>query len=561
MLTRIGVRDFAIIDRVELELDGGLTVLTGETGAGKSILVDALGLVLGDRADASAVRHGAARAEITAELDLGDQPEVARWLADNDLDEDGECLLRRVISREGRSRAYINGAPATLQTLKELGRRLVDIHGQHEHQSLGRRTVQRQLVDGHGGHDDLLETMATAWAAWRDSRAELDALRRAQEDREQRLELLSYQVRELDALNVEPGEADELATEHSRLANAGRLAEGASESLSAIYESDTGSAQQQVGLAMERLQRLADIDPALSEPLNLLVQAEIQLGEAADGLRHYLQDLDADPGRLNQVERRLGAMQDLARKHGIDAADLPAKLDELRGQLDALENAGATLESLEARTTELEAACREHASALTAARTRAAGDLSERVTALMNQLGMPGGGFEVSVAPAADDAPTAVGVDTVEFRVTTNPGQPAAPLAKIASGGELARISLAIQVVVSRGTIPCMVFDEVDSGVGGGVAEIVGKRLRDLGESRQVLCVTHLPQVACQGHAHLRVSKITDGDTTRTTLVPLDAAARVEELARMLGGVEITETTRAHAREMLEAGSGQRAAG
>jgi DNA repair protein RecN (Recombination protein N) len=556
VLSAVSVRNFAIIDEVSVELGPGMTVLTGETGAGKSILVDALGLVMGDRADAAAVRHGTERAEISATFDLSGLPEVAHWLAEQALDADGECVLRRVIGAEGRSRAWINGAPTTLQTLRELGERLVDIHGQHEHQSLARPAAQRELLDARLADAGLARAVASAWRDWRaaaDDRARLDAAGR---DREQRLDLLRYQLRELEGLAPVAGEAAELETEFSRLANAGRLAEGAGSALELVYEGEAGAAHDAVARAAELLAELAELDAGLAGPQRLLVDAQIQLAEAAVELRRYLGGLEMDPLRLDAVQLRLEDLKTLARKHQVDADALPARQAALAGEIEELEQAESRLEQANARVAAAETRYREAAGRLGVARSSAAEEFSTQVTALMHQLGMPGGRFVAAVThdPGAPCAPH--GLDLVEFRVTANPGQPPAPVARVASGGELSRISLAIQVAAKTGRpIPVMVFDEVDSGVGGGVAEIVGRRLAELGEHAQVLCVTHLPQVASQARHHLRVAKLTDGDITRTTLKPLTEAEKVEELARMLGGVEITGTTRAHAREMRKRGT------
>jgi DNA repair protein RecN (Recombination protein N) len=553
MLVDIRVRNYAIIDEVDLELGGGLTVLTGETGAGKSILVDALGLVLGDRADAAAVRHGAGRAEITATFDLEDRPEVAGWLAQNDMDADGECVIRRIISREGRSRAYVNGCALPLQTLRALGEMLVEIHGQHEHQTLTRRPVQRALLDAFGGHEAQADAVRDAHRDREALRERLERLRAAELNRENRLDLLRYQVNELEGLALEPGEVGELETEDRRLQNVERLASSASLAQQLLYEDEEGSAQQRLGRARQEIDSAAELDPGLAGAARLIEEAEIQISEAADDLRRYLADLEMDPERQAFVANRLAAVRDLSRKHEVAPDDLADRLEALREELDELETAGATLSELESALEEATARYRAAAESLHQLRVVAAGKLSEAITAAMHQLGMPGGRFEATVVRDESEQFAAHGIDAVEFLVSANPGQPPAPLARVASGGELSRISLAIQVTTtSNAQCPCLVFDEVDAGVGGGVAEIVGRRLRELGEDSQVVCVTHLPQVASQSHHHIRVAKLTDGKHTRTSLTSLGPDERVEELARMLGGVEITETTRRHAREMID---------
>lgn len=551
MLSTVSVRNFAIIDEVSLELGPGLTVLTGETGAGKSILVDALGLALGDRADASAVRHGAERAEITASFDLAALPEVAAWLAEQALDADGECVLRRVVGAEGRSRAWINGAQTTLQTLRELGERLVDIHGQHEHQSLTRPGMQRELLDARLPEPAPLRAVAEAWQAWRAALDERRRLEGAGRDREQRLDLLRYQHRELEAFAPRAGEVAELAAEFLQLANAGKLAEGAGGALERVYEGESGAAHDAVAQAAEALAELAELDPRLAAPQRLLAEAEIQLAEAAAELRRYLGGLDMDPARLDAVQSRLEDMKSLAHKHQVAAEALPERLAALAAEVEELEQAEVRLGRSAEKLAAAEAEYRKAAAKLGKARAAAAREFSAQVSALMHQLGMPGGRFVVAVEHDPEGECTAHGLDSIEFLVSANPGQPPAPVSRVASGGELSRISLAIQVAAkSEQPIPVMVFDEVDSGVGGGVAEIVGRRLAEIGERAQVLCVTHLPQVASQARHHLRVVKLTDGEVTRTTLKALTEAEKVEELARMLGGVEITSTTRAHAREM-----------
>ncbi|HEX5339985.1 MAG TPA: DNA repair protein RecN [Gammaproteobacteria bacterium] len=552
MLTHIAIRDFAIIDELELELGRGMTVLTGETGAGKSILVDALGLVLGDRADAGAVRHGAERAEVSAEFDLDDAPVANDWLQAQDLGADGECILRRILGRDGRSRAQINGRSVPMQLLKELGEQLVDIHGQHEHQSLLRRDTQMHLLDAHGQHESLLAEVARLHKDWKTTHEQLSSLRTAAVDRDARLEMLRYQVNELHALKLQPDESVSLDEEHKRLANGGRLMEGAQSALDLLYEDENGSAYQLLMRAVRELEKLAELDPRLSGVREILAGTEAQLSEAGDALRHYLADTDLDPRRLQWLEDRLGVLHELARKHRIDPQQLLPQLQNLSAELKQLENADIALQELEALLDSVRGAYRHAADALHDKRVKTAAELGRKVTAVMQELGMPGGKFAVEVTIADAERFTSSGIDSIEFMVSANRGQPPRPLAKVASGGELSRISLAIQVIAAQAaTIPSMVFDEVDAGIGGGVAEIVGRRLRTLGQTRQVLCVTHLPQVASQAHQHLRVSKQTQARATLTRIETLDRKLQIEELARMLGGIEITETTRKHAREML----------
>ena len=562
MLVHLQIRDFAIIDAVELELGGGLTALTGETGAGKSIVVDAVMLALGGRASADSLRHGAERAEITATFDAGSDPAIHHWLEEQSVAcDDGELVLRRVIGRDGRSRQYVNGQSLPAQPVRDLGELLIDIHGQQEFQSLVRRDAQRQLVDQHGAHDALLAPVvaehAGEWQRLSAERAELAALAR---DRGARLELLRYQVGELEALGLAEGEADALVAERTRLANRGRLAQAAQTALALAWDADGADAHALAARAATQLRGAAALDPRLAEALQAIEQSLIGLREASALLEGYLETLDADPARQDQVERRVAAIEELARKHHVTAAALPQKRIELQEQLHSLEQSELKLGGLDERITAVRMRYDGAAAKLSAARRIAAKRLAAAVTSLMRQLGMPGGKFEAAVETDTAQPPTALGADRVEFLVTANPGQPVKPVAKVASGGELSRISLAVQVAAAhRHGRTCMIFDEVDAGVGGGVAEIVGRQLRELGVRGQVLCVTHLAQVASQAHHQLRVAKLTDGRTSRTTVTALGCDERVEELARMLGGVEITKKAREHAREMLKAtGAGKR---
>jgi DNA repair protein RecN (Recombination protein N) len=551
MLTHILIRDFAIIDTLELELNPGMTVLTGETGAGKSILVDALGLAMGDRADAGVVRHGAERAEMSAEFDLKDAKDAAAWLEENDLGEDGQCILRRVVGKDGRSRAQINGRSVPLQSLKDIGEMLLDIHGQHEHQSLMRPTAQMALLDGYGDHTEFLARIAGLHKDWKIAHDRLTALRAAAGDRDARLSLLRHQVGELSALALKPGEAQAVDVEHKRLANGGKLMEAAQTALDSLYEAEEGSAHQRVSRALVNLDALSELEPKFADVCRALSDAQAQLTDAAEGLRDYIAGLDMDPKRLEWLENRLASIHGLARKHHVEPETLIERFEALKTELMTLENSDVALQDLEAELKRLEGTYRKAAEELHTKREKTAADLGKKVTAVMQELGMTGGKFSIQVT-ADPERFAPKGMDQVEFMVSANKGQPEKPLAKVASGGELSRISLAIQVIAAQANaIPTMIFDEVDSGIGGGVAEIVGRQLRTLAAKRQVLCVTHLPQVASQTHQHLRVAKQTKGQATLTRIEALDKKDQVEELARMLGGVEITETTRKHAREMI----------
>ncbi|MCG6967416.1 MAG: DNA repair protein RecN [Chromatiaceae bacterium] len=550
MLSRITVSNLVIVRSLDLALRPGMTALTGETGAGKSILIDALGLALGDKADNGMIRAGADKAEVSVSFELHDDSPAHEWLAQHDLAADGDCLLRRVLVRDGRSRAYINGIASPQGLLRELGELLIDIHGQHAHQSLLRPAAQRQLLDEFAGLRDAVREVAQLFQAWRRSQDECAALRQAGEDRANRLDYLSFQISELDGLACEPDALHELEAEHARLAHAERLL-GESSAVLALLSDAEPSLQQSLNHATHVLAELSELDPGLGEVRELLESAGIQLDEAAAALRHYQDRVELDPQRLQQVDGQLARLHDAARKHRVKPEALADLLAGLRAEAEQLENADSSLLRLQRATQEREAAYLDAARRLSGARSEAAQTLSHRVTESMQQLGMRGGSFRVA-CDAEPDKATAHGLDRVSYRVATNPGQPEAALGDVASGGELSRISLAIQVATANcGSVATLIFDEVDVGIGGAVAEIVGQLLRRLGVDRQVLCVTHLPQVASQAHQQLRVHKLTDGKTTETRIDTLDERARIDEIARMLGGVDITEQTRRHADEMI----------
>ena len=555
MLAHLQIRDLAVIDAAELELDSGLTALTGETGAGKSIVVDAVMLALGGRASADILRHGAERAEVTATFEIGTNAAARRWLEEQSIDApDGEIVLRRVIGRDGRSRQYVNGQALPAQSVRDLGERLIDIHGQQEFQSLVSRDRQREIVDAHGVAAKLVDAVASLASAWRSLNAEREALASAARDRGARLELLRYQAGELEALGLGAGEAESLLEERNLLANRGRLADAAQAALALLYEGDGADAHALAARAAQQLRAGCALDGRLEATLALVEESRIALSESGAALAAYLDGLDADPARQETVERRVAAIEDLARKHRVGAGELPARLEALRAELASLERSEETLGGLDGRIADLRRRYGEVAAELTAARRAAARKLGTAVTGLMRQLGMPGGRFEAAVESDVTAEPQAAGNDRIEFLVTANPGEPPKPVARVASGGELSRISLAVQVAAARRSAQaCMIFDEVDAGIGGGVAEVVGRKLRELGERGQVLCVTHLAQVASQAHRQHRVTKLTDGRTSRTVVAALGADERVEELARMLGGVEVTRKAREHAREMLKA--------
>jgi DNA repair protein RecN (Recombination protein N) len=553
MLTHLQIRDLAIIDALELAFAGGLTVLTGETGAGKSIIVDALTLVAGSRADASLVRAGAARAEVSASFDIVQiAPALREILEAAAIEVEGELLVRRVIGADGRSRAFINGQAVTLQQMQEITAFLVDVHGQHEFQSLVRPAAQRELLDTYGRLEARAGEVARAHAQWRELDDSVQKVELQLRDRDARLELLRFQQSELAALDLAPGEAEELLAESARLANGGRLLEGSQLAAQLLYEGED-TAQAHLARAQAALRPLVELDPGLAPILPLLDEAAIRVTEAARELARYAGSLDLDSARQSQVERRLAAAEELARKHRVTTSELPAQRESLRIELEALETAAEDCAGMQRQRDEALAAWRQLANELSGARQSAAITFGKEISARMQQLGMAGGRFEVAVRSQSDAAPTAHGIDTVEFQVTANPGQPLRPLAKVASGGELARLSLAVQVACVADERRCLVFDEVDAGIGGSIAEVVGRQLRSLGVRGQVLCVTHLPQVAAQGHQQLKVSKTTSGGHTHTSLARLTGKERIQEIARMLGGATVTDKGLAHAREMLGA--------
>ena len=551
MLTHLQLRDLVLVDQAELELGAGLTALTGETGAGKSIVVDALLLIAGGRAGGDIVRQGAERAEVTASFDA--LPAAAQaWLEAQAIEYGGELVVRRVIGADGRSRGYVNGQVVPIQALRELAELLIEIHGQQEFQRLVNRSAQREMLDEHLQDSSLLAAVSDLYERYRICRRDLESLREAAQNRESRLELLRYQLGELKAEVTTAAAIEELFVDQKRVAGRGRLAAAAAAALTAAYESDGDSAHDLLAKAHSALRNVGDADPQLAPAARLLAEAMINTREAAEALRHYLDVLDIDPARQEEIERHAAALEALARKHRCGVLDLPAQLSLTEKELAALDNAQQSLGKLEQELAALTQDYRAAARRLTEERKTAAAQLSRHITKLMQGLGMAGGRFEVGITP--NDAEFAAqGSDDIEFLVSANPGQAPKNLAKVASGGELSRISLAVQVAAAaKASALCMVFDEVDAGIGGAVAEIVGRQLRDLGERSQVLCVTHLAQVASQAHSQFRVTKLSDGKITRTAVKTLGQAERIDEIARMLGGIDISEQARAHAREMLE---------
>jgi DNA repair protein RecN (Recombination protein N) len=552
MLRTLTIRDFVIVDTIELEFSNGFTVLTGETGAGKSILIDALQLALGGRGEASMVREGAAKADISADFAL--TPAASAWLEQHEFgSEEGGALLRRVVDNAGRSKSYINGSAATAGQLRELGELLVDIHGQHAHQTLLKPDAQRALLDNQIAVRDpaasaQVQAVASAYKSWR-------ALARQREEYDTNAknvllerERLEWQVSELDKLAVKPGEWTEIGNEHSRLSHAASLIEGAQEALEALSESEQPILSQLSSLNL-KLSKLTDVDAGLQAVLDCMEPARIQLQEAVYALNNYVDKVELDPARLAQVDARMDAIHSTARKFRVTPDDLPAEHATLKAKLQQLADA-TDVDGLRRQEDKAKGIYMAAAQTLSATRDGAAQRLSSQVSEAMQELSMSGGRFVVALNPCE---PTVHGLEHVEFLVAGHAGVAPRALAKVASGGELARISLAISVITAHATtVPTLIFDEVDTGIGGGVAEVVGRLLKRLGQSRQVLCVTHLPQVASQANQHFQVAKgTTDAGKTVSRIDVLNNKARVEEVARMLGGIEITETTRKHARELL----------
>lgn len=554
MLQTLSLRDFVIVDQLELEFSSGFTVLTGETGAGKSILLDALSLVLGERADSSQIREDCNRAEISALFRIDSQQieHFNQWLDEQGFpteDEGQSLLLKRTIEAGGRSRAFINGSVATLAQLREAGDQLVDIHGQHAHQLLLKGGAQRELLDRHANHLDLVTEISQLFKTLSESRRRLEQAENAGQDIERERERLEWQLEELTELSPQEGEWTVIQSEHARLANGAKIISGCQEAIDVLSDSDN-SVESTLSRASSNMTALVEHDSALSDISQALESAQIQIDEAVHSLNRYLQKLDLDPARLSEVEERMQALHSAARKYRTEADELPKLLHDTTERLEAL-TASQNIEALREKVKQEELAYLKQAKQLSQKRNKAAVDLSKQVTAAMQDLSMAGGQLEIALLPLAEGGTN--GLEQIEFLVAGHAGSTPRSLAKVASGGELARISLAISVITSKASFtPTLIFDEVDAGIGGAVAETVGKLLRQLGESHQILCVTHLPQVAAQGNHHLKVSKSQAGDKTLSQVMPLGRAERVEEVARMLGGTTITDTTRRHARELLE---------
>ncbi len=555
MLQNLNISNLAIVESLDLNLEHGLSVLTGETGAGKSILLTALGLALGDRADASYIRPDCKRAEINLNFDLSDAPAAQAWLEENELDADDLCIIRRTIRQDGKSRAYINGHPTTLQSLKILSSQLVEIHGQHAHLTLLDNDEQRGFLDSYAKNSKVLAETNQAYLQWRSNFHELQALIKAATELNNQEDLCRYQLNELEQLDLNHYDYAALSAEHTKLANLEQILTIGQTQLDLLSENEQQSANQMVNQSISALSELSSLASEFEEPSKLLIEAQIQIHEASQQLRHFLEVQEVDPQRLQVLENQIGIIQNLSRKHHVSPEELPTIAEKLSTQLDNLSNSTERIDELNFLVEQNKKDYFTLAKTLSDRRGKAAIKLSQLISDMIQELGMPQGEFSIAVSTQEISEPKINGSDKIEFLVSANPGLPLRPLAKVASGGELSRISLAIQVTTSHDKdAPTMIFDEVDSGIGGGIAEIVGQKLRTLSSSTQVLCVTHLPQVASQAHQHLFVYKSSNDSITTSNVKTLSTEQRIEETARMLGGVNITESTLAHAKEMLMAG-------
>ncbi|MDG3087295.1 DNA repair protein RecN [Vibrio hannami] len=553
MLAHLSVNNFAIVKSLQLELSQGMTTITGETGAGKSIAIDALGLCLGGRAEAGMVRQGEDKTEVCAAFLLDNNIHATRWLEDNELLDGSECILRRIITKDGRSRAFINGSPVPLSQLKSLGQKLINIHGQHAHHQLMKSEYQLSMLDQYAGHGDLISKTQQHYQTWRQAENKLKELRQNSQENEAQKQLLEYQIKELNELAIAEGEFVELEQEHKRLANSGELATNCQQAIELIYEGEEVNALGILQTASTSLIKLAELDPKLATLPGMLEEALIQIEETNNELRSYLDSIDVDPERMAFVEERFSKIMSISRKHHVMPEELYSHHQDLLKQIEELDCSDEKLDALAEEAEKKHARFLSGAEKLSKSRSRYGKELDKLISKSMHELSMEKAKFCIDISRDEKHA-SPLGIDQVTFIVSTNPGQPMQPIAKVASGGELSRISLAIQVITAQKVdTPSLIFDEVDVGISGPTAAVVGKMLRKLGESTQVLCVTHLPQVAGCGHQQLFVAKQTKAGKTETQMKPLDNEQRVSELARLLGGSEITDSTLANARELLAA--------
>lgn len=553
MLIHISVKNYAIVDHLDLELHEGMSVISGETGAGKSIMLDALSLTLGARADSSVIRPGADKADILSSFDITHIPEAQLWLKQRDLDNEAQCILRRIITREGRSRGYINGTPCPLADLKALGELLIDIHSQHEHQSLLKTDTHRRLLDEFAGATELARAVHSITQRWRHTQQQLEQLSANDEEQRARRQLLTYQLEELDVLALGEDELEQIEQEHRSLSISESLLDNCRQIIDACNDNENSNVLSVLASLLQRANSLPDAPQAFIQAAELLSSAHIQIEEAVSQFNHFADNFDADPQRQQWIEERLDAIYTLARKHRVQPEQLHTLQAELKTELSTLDACDASLEHLQQAAALLVTEYIEKAQTLSKRRSTAAKKLAIAVMQQLQMLGMPDGQFSVALHAMDPNTPSPHGLESVEFLVSANPGQPLRGLAKVASGGELSRISLAIQVITAQTSrVPTLVFDEVDVGIGGPTAEIVGQLLRQLGETGQVLTVTHLAQVAAQGHQHLLVHKKQHNKTTHTAVRLLNHEQRVEEVARMLGGINLTDESLQHARKILD---------
>lgn len=553
MLVQITINNFAIIDELDLSLNQGMTVVTGETGAGKSIMVDAIELALGKRANSDIVKHDASRADISIEFDIQKNSEAKTFLIENELDNNDDCFIRRTVYKDGRSKSYINGVPTTQQNLRELSDLLINIHGQHEFQTLLKRDHQLTLLDNFSHHDDLIKKVNALFHQWAEAKKEHDALSKKILSISDRAEYLKFQLKEFEALNLQPDEIETIDQEHQQLANAETLLNHCQEAQDLLTENEHAAASQQLYQALQSIHRIEQYDSRLKTVSELINSAVINIEEASSDLRHFLSAVDLNPKRLAFIEERLAKIHSLSKKHRVPPETLIKIQEEMLTELESLENSDQQLATLKSQLDNFEKEYFIAAEQLSKSRQRASKKLEQMVSDNMQQLGMKGGKFNIAFEKLENEKPKTNGIDKISFLVSANPGQPLQPLLKVASGGELSRISLAIQVITAKHSeTPTLIFDEVDAGIGGGTAEVVGKLLKELGESTQTLCVTHLPQVAAKGHHHLSVSKRHEKNTTMTQIFYLQSEQRIQEIARMSGGVTISAETLAHAKAMLD---------
>ena len=550
MLRSLQIRNFAIIDEIDITFNDDMTVLTGETGAGKSILIDALSLVLGERGSSNLIRNKEKRAEYTAEFEITNNSHALNWLIEKSLDNENECILRRTISPDGKSRSFINGNTVNLQSLKSLGDLLVDIHGQHFHQSLCKKNVQRDLLDHFGGLSVTKNKIKRIFNEWKELSDQLSKMIEGNTNKEDRIDLLSFQLKELDELALKPGEYDSLNSEFKKISNIEKINKGINSLIDCLQSNEITNVEQMLNDSIKNIDTLATFDNSLEETKNLLSEAEINVSEAIGNLSRYGESIDYDNQKSREIEERINTIISLSRKHRVDPDELIDTKIQIEKELNELNNSQTSIDEAERHLSDLRKKYDDLASELTKKRSDSAKKLSGLVADSMNELGMTGGIFEVEITPSNNISQH--GNDDITFHISANPGQKPQPLSNIASGGELSRMSLAIQVITSNGTnIPTMIFDEVDSGIGGAIAEVVGNKLKDLGQNKQVLCVTHLAQVASKGKSHIRINKLTDNKKTKIYATQLNSDERIEEIARMIGGIELTKKTREYAKEML----------